>query len=326
MKRALKAITVCAVAVVVATGCTPELPAVPPAPEAQERAALVDDQARAIIEDTFAELAAADEALDPEVLDWRVGSYAKTVRAAEYKVAEAVEESAPGELPSSMQAIYVSGTETWPRVLVAVSAQPQDDLTPVVLLWVQDDVDSPYQLRNWAHMVPGATMPAMPGPTNGATQLSIGDGTIEPSPRQVLEDYLELLRQGADSPLAANFAPDTYRERLFTARGVLTDAAKDADGAYVDAIQPKIADTYVLTTADGGALIFAPVSIASTFSVKNAKVSVPAGDKALLEGTLNAKVTHHYADMVVIYVPGPGVDARPTVVAAEHNVVRVTAG
>src|SRR5690606_32426498 len=96
------------------------------------------------------------------------------------------------------------------------------------------------------------------------------------------------------------------------------------NGAYIDTIQPDVANTYVLSTADGGALIIAPVGIASSFSVTNARVSGPAVDQARVEGTLNNQITHHYRDLVVIYVPGPGTDSRPLVVAAEHHLVRVT--
>src|SRR5690606_1577785 len=124
-------------------------------------------------------------------------------------------------------------------------------------------------------------------------------------------------RQGADSPLNENFAPDTYRERLFAARDVLSEAASDAGGDYVDTIQSDLEGTYSMSTADGGALVFVPITVASSFSVDDATVSVPAADQPLVDGDLDDRVTHHYSDFVVIYVPGPGVDSRPSVVAAE---------
>jgi hypothetical protein len=286
----------------------------------------VEIQSDRILDATYAELAAADAAKDADLFVDRIGSDAAKVREAEYKQASAKDGPTPAELPRGQQAVYVSGAETWPRVMVAVSDQPSDELTPVVALWVQDDVSSDYQLRAYAHMVPGATMPAMPGPTTGATQLPLGDEVVDPSPRTALEQYLELLRQGPSSELNDAFAPDTYRERLFAARGVLSKAAKDADGQYIDTIQSSIDTTYAMATADGGALVFAPVKVDSAFSVKNAKVSVPAADKPLVSGTLKAKVTHHYVDFIVMYVPGPATDSLPAVVAADHHLVRVSAG
>lgn len=304
--------------------CTPPAPVVAGTPAPELQAAVVDAQIARILPETFAELAAADAAKDPTLLTDRVGGDAKLVRAAEYKQASIKGGAAPTELPSNTQAVYVSAAGTWPRLLVAVTAQPTDQLTPVVMLWVQDDVSSDYQLRGWAHMIPGATLPAMPGPATGATQLALDAATVTPSPGKALADYLELLRQGAASDLNSQFAPDSYRDRLFTARTVLTKAAKAAAGAYVDTFQPDEAHTYTFQTADGGALVFAPVSVASSFSVKNATVSVPSADQPLVVGKLTNKVTHTYQDLIVISIPGPATNAKPVVVAADHHLIKVS--
>jgi len=324
MRRASWIVSGAVVAAFALAACTPPVPAVNGTPTPELGAAVVDAQVQRIVPETFAELAAADEAKDATLLTDRVGADAKAVRAAEYKQASAKDGAAPAELPSTTQAVYVSAVDTWPRLLVAVTAQPADQITPVVMLWVQDDVLSDYQLRGWAHMVPGATLPAMAGPSAGAAQLPLDSTDVTPSPGTALADYLELLRKGEDSDLNAQFAPDSYRDRLFTARTVLTKAAKAAGGAYVDTIQPDEARTYAFQTADGGALVFAPVSVASAFSVKNATVSVPATDQPLVVGKLTSKVTHRYLDLIVIYIPGPATGAKPGIVAADHHLIKVS--
>jgi hypothetical protein len=323
MKRAA-IVTAAAVAVLGLTACTPEVPQTPPAPSPSEAAAVVESQWERILPETFAELAAADEAADPELLTDRVGGDAKLIRTAQYKQFKADDKLVPDVLPEQTQAQYVSAAEDWPRTLVAVTEQPAEDVTPVVMLWVQDGVDSDYQLRSWAHMIPGATLPAMAGPATGAAQLALDDPDMSPVPGDVLEDYVTLLTEGSKSELNDQFAPDSYREQLFTARAVLTKAAKKAKGTYKDTVTVDEEKAYVMQTADGGSLIFAPVTITSTFTVKGAKVSVPAADKALLKGKLTTKVVHTYRDPIVIYVPGPAVGSNPGVVAADHNLVRVS--
>src|SRR5690606_34695564 len=104
-------------------------------------------------------------------------------------------------LPADMLAVYVTSAEQWPRVMVGVSEEPEDGATPVVMMWVQDDVSTPYQLRHWAPMVPGASMPAMAGSSRGSAQVSLGEASVEPSPRAAVEDYLQLLREGPTSEL-----------------------------------------------------------------------------------------------------------------------------
>lgn len=324
MKRALIA-SAAGLALLALTACTPEVPTVSAAPEPSEAAAVVESQADRILPETFAELAAADEAADAKLLANRIGGDAKIVRAAQYKQAKADKKITPDVLPEESQAVYVSSADTWPRVLVSVTAQPTEDVTPVVMLWVQDSFDVDYQLRGWAHMIPGATLPAMAGFATGANQLTLDDPMVDPTAKTVVENYLKLLNEGSKSELQDDFLEDTYRKQLFTARDVLTKATKKAKGKYKDEVTTREEDTYVLQTADGGALVFAPVQITSTFTVKNAKVSVPAGDKALLSGgKLKAKVVHHYRDLLVFYIPGPAIESLPGVVAADHNLVKVT--
>lgn len=324
MKRVILA-AAAAAALVTLTGCTPPVPQVSAAPSPSEAAAVVDSQAQRILPETFSQIAAADAAKDASLLTNRVGGDAKIVRAAEYKQQAADAKLVPDVIPSDTQAVYVSAADTWPRVLVAVTEQPAENVTPVVMLWVQDGVDDDYQLRGWAHMIPGATLPAMAGPATGAAQLALDDPDMNPTPGAVFDDYVTLLQTGASSPLNDDFAPDTYREQLFTARTVLTKAAKKAKGTYTDVITSDKEGTYVLQTADGGALIFSPVGVQSTFTVKGAKVSIPPADKALLTGgKLTTKVVHTYRDMIVLYIPGPALGSNPGVVAADHNLVKVS--
>jgi hypothetical protein len=304
-------------------GCAAAPPQATITPSLEAQASLIDTQAAAVIDSTFAELSIADAAKDTELFGTRVGGNAALVRGAEYTVAKKVADAPVADLPSEMQGVYVSRSEVWPRMLAAVSEPPADDLTPVVYLWVQESVDEPYRLVAWAHMVPGAVLPAMPGEVNGAEQLLLGEDGVDPSPRKALEDYVAYLRKGADSDIAASFADDSYAEQLFSARAVLTKAAKGTGGAYVDTIQPDLASTFALATSDGGALIFAPVDIASSFSVKDATLKLSAREAPLLQGTAKTKVTYNYRDFVVLSVPPPGQDQLPGVVAAEHHLVSI---
>lgn len=326
MKRAPVMVAASIGAALVLAGCVAAPPAPGPAPQMAREAALLDEQAERVSADTFAQIHAADATLDVEALGDRIAGDALTVRTAQYKVAASAADNPPDVLPAQMQAHYVSGATSWPRMLASVSVQPGDNLTPVVSLWLQDDIATPYSLRAWAHMIPGASMPSMPTDVTGAAQLAITDESVSPTPQAAVEQYIEFLRAGKDSELAASFTADTYSERLFAAREVLTAAATGAGGAYSDTIEPDLDNTYVMATADGGALVFAPVTVTSAFSVVNAKVSVPAADQALVEGTLNDKVTHHYRDLIVMYIPGPGSEALPGLVAADHHLVKVTPG
>jgi len=305
-------------------GCTPAVPVSGAASPLEVTAAVTEGQQARVLDETFAELAAADKAKSTDEFDVRIGGDAKVVRAAEYKQQSADDGPTPAVLPEDMQAVYVSSTEVWPRVMVGVSEQPSEDLTPVVSVWVQENVDTPYQMRSWAHMIPGATLPKMPGPSVGADQLETTDEVGGTTAQAVMDDYVKLLKDGKDSDLNDTFTEDTYREQLFTARTALTKTAKTADGKYADTISLTEDDTYVLETAEGGALVFAPVRISSSLSVKDAKVSVSAADEPLVDGKLVDEVTHEYRDLVVMYIPAEDSEELPTVVAADHHLIRAS--
>lgn len=317
MKRLL---VIAAATSIFLAGCAAAPPVAESTPALEAQAAVLEPKAQDIIDETFAALAAADAALDPALLAPRIGDHAAQVRAAEYAVTKATGAGLE-VLPSEMQRIYVSQSETFPRAMAAVSVAPSDTLTPVVYMWVQDSIDAPYQLRGWAHMIPGATLPAMPGTVDGATQLALGDASVPGTPRAVLESYLEYLRQGATSELAAGFTPDSYATQLFAARDTLAAAAAAASGGYVDTIQPHLDGAMVLSSTDGGSLVFVPVLISSSFSVNGATLTVAANDAPLLSGAASTKVTYDYRDLVVISVPASASGALPAVVAADHHLV-----
>lgn len=324
MSRLTGVVVVAIGGALVLAGCTPAVPVAGLADKVEVSAAMTEAQQERIQEQTFAQLAAADEAKSVKELGERVGGDAKVVRAAEYKRQSVKDGPHPDVLPADMQAVYVTSSQTWPRVMVGVTEQPSKDVTPVVMLWVQDDVASAYQFRNWVHMVPGATLPAMPGPGIGADALTmdaiIGDASLQ----SVVDDYFTLLDVGKSSDLSDDFAEDIYRDQLFTARQALTKSAKKADGEYSDSFEPQADQMYALETADGGALVFVPVHITSKFTVKDATVSVPEADKPLVDGKLDAKVTYEYRDMIVLHIPPATSEQLPGVVAADHHLVRVS--
>lgn len=324
MNRLTGWVTGAALGAAVLSGCVADVPApVTSAPAMTEAAALLEDQSTAVIEQTMAELAAADAAGDADLLTDRVGGDFKKLRAIEYLLADKEDGPAVTEIPDEIQAVYVSGAETWPRTLVAVTEQAGEDSTPVVLVWVQDSIADDYQLRHWAHMVPGAVIPGMPSTLTGAEQLSLTTDAVDPSPDQALTDYAALLEDGPDSELNENFGEDTYREQLFAARKTLNKAAKDAEGKYTVTAEFDLEGGYAMGTGDGGALVFAPLNLSSTLTVDDAKVSIPKENEPLLEGKLKDTVTLTYLDFVVMYLPGPEQDGLPTVVATEHTLIKV---
>ncbi len=303
--------------------CTPAVPQPVSAAPAQETSAVTQLQVDRIVPATFAELAAADEARDGTLLGERVAGDAAEVRAFQYREAGVEGGPVPDVIPEDMQAVYVTDDETWPRVMVGVTAQPDETTTPVVVLWVQDNVEADYRMVGWAHMIPGATLPAMPGVSVGAPSVDLEDPDLNPN--ATLNAYLELLRNGSESEFADDFEEDTYRRQLFENRQQLSDVASRGNGTYSETFDPHPDRTYAIATSDGGALLFAPVTVSSSLRVtEGATVTLSALDAALIEGGNNDNVRHTYRDLLVLALPADP-DALPAVVAADHQLIGVNA-
>ncbi|WP_062071847.1 hypothetical protein [Demequina sediminicola] len=325
MNRRVLGVITGASALLLLTGCVADVPApVTEAPALEQEAALLEPQSTRVVEETMAEIAAADEAQDSELFTDRVGGNAVTIRKAQYTLAKSDGGPAPVTVPENVQAVYSVGADTWPRTLAAVTEEADEDSTPVVMLWVQDSIDADYQMRGWAHMIPGATIPAMSGTTSGNAQLDVDAEGLQATPEQAMSDYLELLRSGTGSEFNDVFAADSYREQLFASRATLSEAASEAEGEYVDTIQSDIENTYVMGTADGGALVFAPVTIKSAFSVSDGAVEIADEQQPLVSGDIEDVAVYTYVDTLVMYVPAEGSDEQMGVVAADHNLIKIS--
>ena len=354
----MRRIALAATATLALAGCDIPLPEVPDAPELQFPSAVTLPQSDTVIAETFAELALADEERDADLLGSRVGGDAATVREAEYKLAAG--DDLRTAFSDDILAVYATSQEVWPRVFVGVTEAPGEALTPVLMVWEQDELRTPYQLRYWAHMVPGAVLPAMPGQALGTTVRDADDGdSLQAVPNDVIADYVSLLTAGEDayakaqqeaeealaapeptpSPSASadpdadesepdrvpvTFAPDNYREQMFAARSSLNKAAKARSGSYADEITARVDDSWVLDTAEGGVLVFVPVDIESRFRVPGAQLILPTSDKRILDGKLEDNVVYHYSDFLVFHVPAADSDGEIAVVAADHHLVKLT--
>ncbi len=300
--------------------CEIPLPVPSITPEFAQPGAVLSDQSTAILSDTFASLAAADAAKKVDVAALRVGGDAAAVRSAEYLVA-AAGGAAPDVLPSDILAVYASNANDWPRAMVVVTSPPDATLTPLILMWVQDDARSDYQLREWAHMLPAAIVPAMANQSVGFTQIPLDAEGFSVTPKAAIDAYVDLLTKGEPTP--PTFAPDTYRERMFAARTALSAAAAARAGSYVDKIAARPDEAFAVVTAEGSALVLVPITVTSVFTVPGAQLALPASDKALLTGTLADRVVHYYRDFIVLSVPKDA-SLLPSVVAADHHLVKVT--
>ena len=329
MIKKIPMITLAASATIALSACGPEEP---PVPEIntdisvvfKDTGALLQPQVDEVSNDTFAALEKASD--DLKIGDnIRVGGdWAMKVLTAEYAQSEAKVENAIFTIPSELQVAYVTSDDTFPRIMIGVST-PEEGKTPWMGLWVQDDINTPYQLRNWADMIPGAELPEMSALAVGAPQVD-NDDTVTGaySPSVAVEKYVELLNGSSDKEVQALFEDDTYRDQLKDSAAALTKAVKEADGTYKETFTADTEHIYALQSHNGGYLVTVPISMTSTMTVKDATLKASGKNAtSLLDGKLDDTVKYTYEDLLIFYVPDLESEDLISLVAVSHNLVSV---
>lgn len=312
------------------TACATPLPQAMPEPvPAVAPAATTVDQSQDVLTDVGEILAAADATLDPALLPPRVEGPALAVRTAEYTRATATAGAKPPTaLPTDEQALIVPQTDVWPRTQLVVTKQPDDLQAPRILVVQQTAPREQYRLWGWGRMGAGVQMPATAAPETGSAVLAPDEPGLLVTPTEALQQYADVLANGAASAYAATFQPDTFRTSIEAARAA-TVAGVQAAGTATETYTPEPAPVVSLKTVDGGAIVVGQLTTVSTVTLTVAGGTIPISDPfyAALTGKPSAasNFVRTFTDVLVMYVPPAGSTALVQLLAAEHAVTSATA-
>lgn len=325
--------TVMVAAALVLTSCAPALPA--PAPgtvPAVPPPVLTQDQADRVLGEIGTSLATADEALSVPDLAARLSGPALASRAAEYAVS-ATTAGAKGltALEMNAQTIVLPSTEGWPRTEFVVTEQPDDLSSPRLLVLQQATPRGQYTLWGWVRLLPGIKMPATAAPTVGSQPLAADATGLVATPNDVVAHYADVLLNGDASAFIAEFAePDTYRQGVASGREPYAAIATQTKGTFSETYTPVPDQTFVLATADGGALAVSAMTTSSTLDFSGASLPLPPELAAVSGGALapgaelRANLSVTYTDVIAFYIPPTGAKTPVQVLGAEHIRTSVT--
>ena len=287
-------------------------------------------QSQDVLTDVGAVLAAADAALDAAQLPPRVEGPALAVRTAEYARATATAGAKPPTaLPTDEQALIVPQTDVWPRTQLVVTKQPDDLQAPRILVMQQTAPREPYRLWGWGRMGAGVQMPATAAPETGSPVLAPDATGLLVTPAEALQQYADVLANGAASAYAATFQPDTFRTSIEAARAA-TVAGVQAAGIGDRDLHARGRRRWSRSqTVDGGAIVVGQLTTVSTVTLTVAGGTIPISDPfyAALTGKQSAasNFVRTFTDVLVMYVPPAGSAALVQLLAAEHAVTSATA-
>jgi hypothetical protein len=316
------------VATVLATGllagCAQELPT--PKPEAPVAAAVVtQSQEREILDKVASVVGKVDKASEADTLGSRLSGPALDIRETQLKVAAARGDKAPlTDLTMQMQQVILPSDQEWPRSSFAITVQPKDLTTPVLMAFDQATARDQYKLWGWVRLLPGVTMPRFAEADLGSAAVPENDGSLKTSPKDAIKQYASVLTVDKDSRYNDNFADDDLRQFFRDYGKLQVDAInkEECGGAFEVAYEPTKDPVKAVRTADGGALVMAAMISKETITAneEGCEIGPPTETTQALWG--DADVTNvvevNYQDMVAMYVPPKGSDNQISLVGYEH--------
>ncbi|MEU4362593.1 hypothetical protein [Promicromonospora sp. NPDC023987] len=320
--------TTAVVATVLATGllagCAEELPT--PKPEAPVAAAVVtQSQEREILDKVAEVVGKVEKTKDADKLAARLDGPALSIRETQLKVADARGDKEPlTDLSMEMQQVILPSDQEWPRSSFAITVQPKDLTTPVLMAFNQATARDQYKLWGWVRLLPGVTMPQFAEADLGSPAVPEDDESLKVTPKDAIKQYASVLTVDKKSKYADNFADDDLRQ-FFRDYGKLQVEAinkEECDGSFKVEYEPTKDSVRAVRTADGGALVVASMVSQETITAKEegCEIGPPTKTTKALWGDADVSnvVEVNYKDMVAMYVPPKDSKDEISLVGYEH--------
>lgn len=281
---------------------------------------VTDEQLQRILDQVANAVAAGDQAKDAAKLEPRVAESALLARTQNYKIrASVASAAAPSPVRSTkLLTSVVTVSRTWPRTVTAVT-QGDGNTTPQILTLRQDNARANYRLVEASPLLPGSTFPnALKA---GAEQVALDSKNgLAYSPNEALRGLGDRLTK-----------PDAWTDKIpenayiKDTLGYESDIVKASpNGNLTFTHNPTGNDAVAYRTADGGALLVAPLDFTIDGTPKDAgdKLTV-VEDAAALAGGKEAttKMSLQFRESVALYIPPAGGKQQLTLVGATRNLV-----
>ena len=318
------AVVATALATGLLAGCAEELPT--PKPEAPVAAAVVtQSQEREILDKVAEVVGKVDKPRDADSLAARLDGPALSIRETQLKVADARGDKEPlTDLAMEMQQVILPSDQDWPRSSFAITVQPKDLTTPVLMAFDQATARDQYKLWGWVRLLPGVTMPQFAEADLGSPAVPEDDESLKVTPKDAIKQYASVLTVDKDSKFAENFADDDLRQFFRDYGKLQVDAInkEECGGSFKVEYEPTKDAVKAVRTADGGALVLASMISQETITAKEegCEIGPPTKTTQALWGDTDVSnvVEVNYDDMVAMYVPPKDSEDEISLVGYEH--------
>jgi hypothetical protein len=322
---------------IVATGLTLSLlsacssaPNATPSPTsstAQVPVSLQTSQVARILKDVAAVAADADASNDKKILTERFTGAALAVRTTNYLLRSRNSRIAPMQkiVASPIKFNLPAATDTWPRVLMAVTDEKGDTALPQMIALQQDTPRSNYKVWFTIRLMPGAKIPAVPSAETGAIPVDPASLFLKLPPNKLPLSFGDVLNLGQASLSAQLFdLNNEFYKQVSQAQKDQRTALNNANITFAHSLgDPNVIS---MATSNGGAIV--AVYQLDRYTIKpkraNSAVSVGAQEKLLLGATGSTRgVRSVYGDMLLFYVPPVDESGKIVLLGATQGLLSV---
>lgn len=306
------------------TGCAEELPT-PTAEAPVAQAVVTESQERKILDDVASVVGKVTKSSEAKSLSSRLTGPALDIRETQLKVAGARKDSEPlTDLSMEMQQVILPSDQEWPRSSFAITVQPKDLTTPVLMAFDQATARDQYKLWGWVRLLPGVTMPRFAEAQLGSPAVPSDDESLKVTPADAIKQYASVLTVDKDSKYADTFTDDDLRQFFRDYGKLQVDAInkEKCGGDFKVEYEPTKDPVKAVRTADGGALVMAAMISQETITAKEegCEIGPPTETTQALWGDADVSnvVEVNYKDIVAMYVPPKDSDDQVSLVGYEH--------
>lgn len=325
----LTALTLAAGMLVSLGACEGQVPKVATAESPARTPDLTVAQEKKIRNSILDVIDAANDSKSADGLSSRLTGPQLEVRTSELAIAAATGTlDAKAAIPRDITQTVIPVNDGWPRSVFTITTTTEDQQSKRLLVMTQDSARQNYKLWGVARLFQGAKLPKFEVPKLGTDMGEPKDSKLVATPQDAVDWYADLLNKGDSSEYKSKFADDLFRSDLAQLNATVQQGMEANKGTQQQEFTVAKNQLKIMRSTDGGDLVVARIDSTWTRQAGEGRESLPASDaeKALFgngKATSTMKVT--YVNVIAMYIPPAGSDAKITAVGAERQPVKVEA-
>lgn len=310
--------------------CEGQVPVVSaPSTSASASPDLTQDQEKRIRLRILDALEKANEAKNPKGISEYVGGPQLQIRTSELNIAKASGDlDNKTTIPKQITQTVIPTDSGWPRSIFTITTTTADQQSKRLLVMSQDSAGSNYKLWGVARLFQGAQLPKFAVPTIGSQMGDADDTGLVLTPSNAVSRYADVLQNGTSSKYASDFTSDYFQQDLSKLQQTVQEGMEANNGTQKQTFSAVPGAIKIMRSSDGGDLVVAQIDSIWTRTAGQGRESLPASDdeKALFgKTTATSTIRVTYVNVIAMYVPPAGADAKISAVGAERQAIKVEA-